>query len=94
MDVTRIPLSSPERIELRKLFTDNRYDALKTCLQAECDILAWEAKVDITDHLWQEDFDPSVIEGFKKASRLAIALEVLREYESEEKELFTLRAEP
>jgi hypothetical protein len=93
MDVQLIPLSSPNRIELRKLFSDNRFNALLQCIAAERDYLAWTAKTDIVDHLWAEDFNPSDQEGFRKASRLAIALEVLREYEDPSKELCTLRVE-
>lgn len=94
MDVSLIPLSSPEAIEVRKLFSDNRYNRLLDCIQAESDKLAWDASVDRIEFLYREEFDRKAMEGFKKASRLAVALEVLKEYAEPKKQLCTLRVEP
>jgi hypothetical protein len=94
MDVNLIELSSPQRNEVRKLFTDNKFDLLLRCIQAECDYLTWNAQVNKVEFLYKEDFDREAMAGFKKASRLAVALEVLREYADEKKQLCTLSIEP
>lgn len=94
MDAQLIPLSSNQTIELRKLFTDNRYQSLLECIRAERDWLSVHASGDLVDFLYREEFDRRAMEGFKKASRLAVALEVLNEYANAEKQLCTLQLEP
>lgn len=88
-----VPLSSPERIEIRKLFTDDRYNKLLDCIQADLDFTAFAAKMEFSEFLYSEEINRRAMEGFKKASRLAVALEVLKEYADDKKDLCTLRSE-
>lgn len=93
MQLNLVPRSSPQELELRRLFSDSRFQALLESIQAEFDFESWSGKVDFASHLLSESQNLDADAHFKRAARLLMALEVLEEFAKPDKQHYQLTAD-
>lgn len=89
-----VPLSRAESERVRRFLISPDWSTFISCIESEMEYETHKMKLSAADYIFTPEMDLQVREQAKAAGRLKIALDVIEEFASPDKELCTLRIEP